>query len=93
MTKPATTTPDPEFNIPSSGEPKKPKKSDPTQAQAAQQPGGGGAPGTGQPEPRVDLELLNREEAQQSEPDSSLDEVDGTGYHSESTKRAIQNEP
>jgi hypothetical protein len=58
MTKPATTTPDPEFNIPGEdAEPKQsalkegqaspPPPSDPAQAQAPQTPGGGGAPGTG----------------------------------------------
>jgi hypothetical protein len=50
MTKPATTTPDPEFNIPPSGEPDRPKKPDPPQAQAVQTPGRGGAPGMGQHE-------------------------------------------
>ena len=29
MTKPATTTPDPEFNIPASGEPNRPAQPDP----------------------------------------------------------------
>jgi hypothetical protein len=56
MTRPATTTPDPEFKIPPSGEPKKERKPpDHPQAQAVQGSGGGGAPGTGaqdEPNPR-----------------------------------------
>ena len=62
MTEPATTTPDPEFNIPASGEPNRPRN--PDSEQAAQQPEGGGPPSTGEKETKVDLtEEEDEEEA------------------------------
>jgi len=52
MKKSIGTTPDPEFAIPAQNEKAKKQrsqgKSDSTESQAAQVPGGGGAPGTGE---------------------------------------------
>jgi len=64
MKKFATTTPDPELNIPSNEDGEK-RRNKP--GQAATSPGGG-APKSGAPKQPVDLERLSREEDQQDDP-------------------------
>ena len=70
MKKFATTTPDPELNIPSSGDAEKRQKQS---GQTATSPGGG-APEKGAQKRPVDLERLSREEDQQDDPEPPPDD-------------------
>ncbi len=71
MTKPTTTTPDPEFNAPSYVN--KPASA-PSPGQAAQKQEEG-TPATGDKQkPPIDLKHLSAEEDQQDEPESRPDE-------------------
>src|SRR4051794_9041438 len=78
MTKPATTTPDPEFNIPASGEPyRKQKPPDNRPEQAAQNSGSGSAPGSGEQDEKPAAEngkktLGNRGESMRRQEDGQL---------------------